>query len=182
MRFLKDLNTLAEGEALDALPEDAMSEIQKNIKAGAKDLDQDWPNALGLVHKAYSVSGVERPSVDMQNAWKQYETNLQIAVEYLAKYRGMDGDWRMSSAIFHEALERKFKFRVVELGSESSKSHDVEAKSLNDIVDAITNKTNNTHDVKVTKSKDKESPNAVTVSFSKWGIRKNYQVKISQLI
>jgi len=183
MHFLKDLHVLIEaGDPLDALPEDAFAEIQKNIKSGAKDLDQDWANALDLVHKAYKVSGVERPTPDLKNAWKQYETNLQFAVEQLAKHRGMDADWRMSSAIFHEALERKFKFRVIEMGDNHGKGHEVEAASIDDIVDSIKKRTENIHDVKVTKSKDKENPNSVMLSFSKWGIRNNYRVKIIQII
>lgn len=182
MSFLKDLHTLHEADdPLDAIPEDAFAEIQKNIKSGAKDLDQDWANALDLVHKAYDVSGVQRPTPDLQNAWKQYETNLQFAVEQLAKHRGMEADWRMSSAVFHEALERKFKFRVVELGDSHSKGHEVEASSIEDIISSIKKRTEGVHDVKITKSKDKENPNSVTMSFSKWGIRNNYKVRITQI-
>jgi len=182
MTFLQDLHVLSEaGDPLDAIPEDAFAEVQKNIKNGAKDLDQDWANALDLVHKAYDVSGVQRPTPDLKNAWKQYETNLQFAVEQLAKFRGMEADWRMSSAMFHEALERKFTFRVVELGGDHSKSHDVEATSMDDIIDKIVARTKDSHDVKRKKSRDKENPNTVTLVFSKWGIRKNYQIKISQL-
>lgn len=182
MTFLRDLCVLSEAtDPLDTIPEDALAEVQKNIKDGAKDLDQDWANALDLVHKAYDVSGVQRPTPDLRNAWKQYESVLMYAVEMLAKYRGMEADWRMSSAIFHEALERKFKYRVVELGGDHGKSHDVEASSMDDIIDKIISRTKGTHDVKRKKSRGNENPNTVTLTFSKWGIRKNYQIKISQI-
>lgn len=183
MNFLRDLCMVSEAnDPLDAIPEDAFAEVQKNIKKGAEDMDQDWANALDLVHKAYDVSGVQRPTPDLKNAWKQYETNLQFAVEQLAKFRGMDADWRMSSAIFHEALERKFKFRVVELDGNNSNSHDVEASSIDDIIDGIKSKLHSTHDIKVKKSRVKEHSGTVTISFSKWNIRKNYQIRISQLV
>lgn len=182
MNFLQSLHTINESSDLDKLPDDVISEIKKNIVAGAKDLDQQWSNSLDLIHKAYLVSGAQRPTPDLKSAWVDYETMLQYGVEQLAKYRGMDGDWRMSSTVFREALERKFKFRVVELGDSHSKGHEVEASSIDDIVSAIKKRTEGIHDVKVTKSKDKENPNSVTISFSKWGIRNNYKVRISQLL
>lgn len=181
MKFLQSLYPIYESSDLDKLPEDVLSEIKRNILAGAKDLDQKWGNSLELVHKAYLVTGVQRPTPDLKSAWIDYETMLQYGVEQLANHRGMDGDWRMSSAVFHEALERKFKFRVVELGGNHGKSHDVEAKSMQDIIDGVKKSTTDGHDMKIIKSKDKENPNGVTLSFSKWGIRNNYQVRITQI-
>lgn len=165
---------------LSELPEDVVKEVQKNIRDGAKDQEQNWANALELVHKAYEVAGVQRPTPDMVSAWKQYEENLQYAVEQLAKFRGLGGDWRMSSVIFHEAMEKRHKFRVVEMGHISQKSHIVEAKRLEEIIEAFENK-DSTYDVKVNHSQDPENPNMATITFSKWGIRKKYKVKIQQL-
>lgn len=182
MSFLTDLlTTLHEGDDLDALPSDTMSELQKNIRDGAKDQEQAWANALELVHKAYEVAGVERPTPDLKNAWKQYEENLQYAVSQLAKERGMDGDWRMSSHIFHEAMERKYKFRVIEMGDKFGKGRTVSAKSLDDVIAQIKNKSSGHFDVDIKKSADPENPNMATLSFSKFGIRKNYRVRIQQL-
>ena len=78
-----------------------------------------------------------------------------------------------------ESMEKKYKFRVQELGDKFGKGHTVSAKSLDEVIDAIKNK-NNDYDVKVTKSENPENPNVATISFSKWGIRKNYRVKIQQ--
>lgn len=183
MSLLADLfnrSTIREGSSMDELPEDVMSELQKNIRDGAKDLEQDWSNALHLTQKAYEVAGVQRPTPDMQAAWKQYETNIQYAVQQLSKYRGLNGDWRMSAAIFHEAMEKKHQFRVTELGSDANKTHTVEATSIDEIIDAITRQSTD-HDVKIDRSKNPENPNVVTVSFSKWNIRKNYRIKIQQV-
>jgi len=168
-----------EASDMSQLPEDVMNEIQKNIRDGAKDLDQNWSNALDLVHKAYEVAGVQRPMPEMKEAWKQYETNLQYSVEQLAKFRGMEGDWRMSSSIFREAMERRLKFRVVEMGDKFGKSHMIDAKSIDDVINAIKSKSSD-YDVTVDHSKDPEHPNMATISFSKWGIRKNYRIKIQQ--
>jgi len=182
MKLLHNMLKLSEAsDDLTELPPDIVDEIQKNIRDGAKDQQQLWSNALELVQKAYEVAGVQRPTPDMKSAWSSYETLLQYAVEQLAKYRGIDGDWRMSSAIFHEAMEKKIKVRVVELGSNQSKSHVVSVKSIDDIVNAIKRRNTN-YDVKIDKSKDPENPNYAVMTFSKWGIRKNYKVKIQQLI
>ena len=46
-------------------------------------------------------------------AWQtQYEVAIQYAVQQLAKTRGMDADWRMSAAIFHEAEEKHYQYRI----------------------------------------------------------------------
>ena len=173
--------TINEGDDLDSISSDMFSEIQKNIRDGAKDQEQMWANALDLVHKAYEVAGVERPTPDLKNAWKQYEENLQYAVSQLAKERGMDGDWRMSSAVFREAMERNIKFRIIEMGDKFGKGHTVTAKSLDDVISTIKNKGSGQFDVDVNKSSDGDNPNMATLSFSKFGIRKNYKVRIQQL-
>ena len=157
MPLLKDLLTLNEGEDFDSLPSDVMSELQKNIRDGAKDREQLWANSLELVHKAYEVAGVQRPTPELKNAWKQYEENLVYAVQQLAKERGMGGDWRMSSAIFHEAMEKKYTFRVQELGDDFGKGHTISAKSLDEVIEAIKSKSSDGFDVKVSRGTNPEN-------------------------
>ena len=182
MTLLSDLIILNDAEDLDSISSDMMKDIQKNIRDGAKDQEQMWANALELIHKAYEAAGVERPSPDLKNAWKQYEENLQLAVTMLAKERGMDGDWRMSSAVFREAMEfRSHKFRITELGDKFGKGHTTTAKSLDDVIASIKNKGNGAFDVDVKMSSDGDNPRMATLSFSKFGIRKNYKVRIQQL-
>ena len=113
MRLLKALLNEEENgengdEATNKLSDYQMDVIQKNIRTGAKpDKDtgqfQNWANALHLVHKAYEVAQIQRPTPDMKELWKQYEENIKYAVEELAKTRGIDGEWRMSA---HELRDK----------------------------------------------------------------------------
>ncbi len=180
MDLLKNLifTSLNEDDDLEMLPPDIMSELQKNIRDGASDVTQKWSNALELVHKAYEVAGVERPTPDLRKGWKQYEENLTYAVQQLAKYRGMDGDWRMSSAMFFEALEAKKKlFRVSYFGEEGGEGRTVEANNINEVIDKLSKDQDHDYDVKVSK----HSENEARLSFSKWGIKKNGHVEIRKV-
>ncbi len=183
MLLINNLLNITESSAsLDAITPDMMNDIQKNLRDGAKDLNQHWANALELVHTAYEVAGVERPTPDMSNAWKQYEENLQYAVTQLAKTRGMDGDWRMSSSIFREAMEyRQHSFRVTEIGDTFGGGVTVNGVSLDAVIHKIKKSITNDFDITVNMSTDGDNPNMATLSFSKFGIRKNYKLRIQQL-
>ena len=114
MDFLKELLEEAEVQDLTdkadkgkVLPQGTMDKIKKLIRQGAqpnKETGQfePWANALHLVHKAYQVSGIQRPTPDMKDLWTQYEENIEIAVKELSKERGLDGGWRMSAADLHD--------------------------------------------------------------------------------
>lgn len=67
MTFIDHLIT--EGDDITLLPERVIGEIKSNIRKGAQDLEQKWKNALELVHKAYQVSNVRRPTPDQKGAW-----------------------------------------------------------------------------------------------------------------
>jgi len=178
MKIIHDLIQLSErSEDQTGLSEDIISELKKNIVKGAKDNEQSWANALELVHRAYKVSGVQRPSPDMVSAWKQYEILIQYAVEQLAKYRGLDGDWRMSSHIFHEAMEKQFNFKVHAIGGNFGEGYVVKVKHINNIVDKIKAKNTDLYDIDVKHI----SPQKINLLFSKWGIKKNYKLKIEQI-
>lgn len=171
MNLLKNLLSVKEGSDLSKLPNDVITAIKSNIRKGAEDLQQKWANALELVQKAYEVEGVQRPDPTMDAAWKQYEENLQYAVQQLAKNRGMDADWRMSSAMFHEAATPKSQFRV-------SVDGDIYLTE-GDTLDSIANKLAKTFtdlDVKIIKE-----GNSRTLSFSKWGIKRQTKVTVEQL-
>ena len=178
MSLLNDLLTLSEGSDLNELPPDVMSELQKNIRDGASDKQQEWANALALVHKAFEVAGVQRPTPDMKGGWKQYEELLQLAVSQLADNRGMDGDWRMSSSIFHEAMQKQVYFRVFSNNAKSSEAYKIRAKSIDDIVDGMEKNNQDLYDIKV----DRPTPQKAVLTFSKWGIKRNHRVTIEQLI
>lgn len=176
MDLLKNLIAINEDEDPEMLPPDVMSTIQKNIRDGAKDIQQKWSNALELVHKAYSVESVDRPTPDLRKGWKQYEENLSYAVQQLAKYRGMDGDWRMSSAIFTEALEAKKKlFRVSYFGEDGGEGKTVEANHIDEVIEKLHK--HESYDVKIHKASDNEA----RLAFSRWGIKKNGHVEIRRI-
>jgi len=177
MQLLKDLTFMPEGQTLDQLPEDVMSEIRKNIKSGAKDQEQKWANALELVHKAYEVAGIQRPTPDMKNAWKQYEENLAYAVQMLSKHRGIKGDWRMSSSMFHEALQSRVQFRVTLSSPGGSSTYKCEATSLSEVIQDITENEKNGYDIKTKAAPDGHS---ATLTFFKYGVRVKYRVDIEQ--
>ena len=94
--------SLNEKDDMSVLPEEALNAIKKNIRDGAKDLTQKWANALQLVQQAYKVANVQRPDPTMTGAWSQYTDMIAYAVKELADTRGLDGDWRMSCAIFDQ--------------------------------------------------------------------------------
>ena len=113
MRLIKELleeqteDATKNSEKPNVLTQHDMDHLQKLIKDGTKpDKEtgqyQQWANALHLVHKAYEVAGIQRPTPDMPDLWKQYEENIQFAVTQLSKAHGINGDWRMSSSEFHK--------------------------------------------------------------------------------
>ncbi len=91
------MKRIVEKTDLSELPEGDLNKVKKNIRKGAQDTDQRWANALELVHTAYEISEIQRPDITMESAWKQYEEMIKYAVQELAKARGMDDDWRMTT-------------------------------------------------------------------------------------
>lgn len=92
-----NIKKVIEAADLSELPPHTITDIEKEIRKGAKNIDIQYANALELVHAAYLAAGVERPTPNMVAAWKQYENFIQLAVNQLAKYRGIKGDWRSIS-------------------------------------------------------------------------------------
>lgn len=166
MSLLKDLVGVKEGSDLSRLPPDVMTAIKSNIRKGAADFEQKWANALELVHKAYEVEGVQRPSPDMDAAWKQYEENLQYAVQQLSAARGMDDDWRMSSSIFHEARQPRQLIRVHMDGE----TFVTEGSDIGSVVDQLVE---TFHGLDVTKT---NHGTHYELSFSKWGVKHRTKV------
>lgn len=169
MQLIKQLIQIKEGNDLSRLPADVVKSLRTNIRKGAEDLQQKWANALELVHKSYEVEGVQRPTPDMKEAWKQYEELLAYAVNQLAENRGMDDDWRMSSSIFHEAMKPTQNFRV-KIGADE---YLTEAPNLDSLVSRLTSDTG--YDAKIV-----ESDSGCTIYFSRHKVRQE-TVKITQL-
>jgi len=182
MDFLTSLYVLSEAnnkkKDLTILPDDVIKELKKNIKDGAADLEQKWANALELVQKAYSVAGVERPEPS-DGAWKQYEEMLQIAVEELADARkDFDSSWRMSSTVFREAMEKRIKVRVFEVGDKFAKGHTVEAHNMEEVIEMVRKQAGQkAFDVDI----KEHDPSSCTINFSYQGVKRPYHIKLQRL-
>ena len=101
----ESLNELASSEQLEPLElrptEEAV--VIARMKKLAKDPAVEPANALELVHMSYeeqdwerqsTIGDLVRPTPADRKAWAQYEKFIQLAVELLSKYRGIDGAWR----------------------------------------------------------------------------------------
>jgi len=180
--LLQNLYEVSKGKKddLSIVPEDAIKDIKKNIKDGAKDLEQDWSNAMELCQKAYSVAGVERPSPSERSAWTQYEEMLMFAVNELADARKLSKDksWRMSSTVFKEAMEPRIRIRITELGNTKGKGHTVEAKNMEQIIDMVRKQAGERgYDMNVQDDDD----GSRLCTFAEHGIKRNYSVRLRRL-
>lgn len=171
MSSLLKLLLTEKSEDMTRLPQDVFNSVRSNVRKGAADLQQKWANALELVHKAYEVEGVQRPTPDMKSAWEQYEQLLVYAVEQLAKQRGMDGDWRMSSAIFREAMETRRKYKVSVHQTGGTDTYYLEARSLDDVIEAMKDSLPDDYDTHINRFTE-DGKNGCNITFSKWGMKK----------
>lgn len=176
MRFLK---SLLEAEDLSKLNQDRIDELEKLIRDGAKDLEQEWANALELVHKAYEVAQIQRPTPDMEGAWKQYEDLLSYAVKELAKHRGLDAKWRMSSHIFHEAAPAitPRKFQISSQIDGLPVVSQTTANNIDDVINPIYRYNITGHDLEVRQ----RSKNHCCIYFCKNGKRTGDKIVIKAL-
>lgn len=134
---------ITEADDLSALPDALVAEIKSNLNAGAKDHTQKWKSALELLHTAYKVANVRRPTPDQKGAYKQYETLIQAAVKQLVKHRGLDGDWRTSNVLVREAAEgaeahigkRRFFIEIP-----GQRAAELEGTNLDEIIEQMSNK------------------------------------------
>lgn len=159
------LNSLLEGD-YSALPNTVIAELQKLIRKGAADLEQQWANALELVHKAYQVANVRRPIPEEKAAWQQYEDLIAYAVKQLYNTRGIDGKWRLTSPAVSDILvAENLNFDELNVNNSKSKKRffveipdegnaEIEANNLDEIVDFIMNKLKNSGVVARIKEKD----------------------------
>jgi hypothetical protein len=185
LRYLTEANlddvTSRSHSLSNALNPTAMDQVQKNIRNGAKPNKETgqfekWANALDLVHKAYEVAGVQRPTPDMQDAWKQYEENITYAVQQLAKARGVDADWRTTSADLHEALHyaKTGLIRIDIIDGNATIPRQTLARSFEEVRKLMEHAGKiMEHDVRIDECKDGH-----LVTFWKHNIKKNYSIII----
>lgn len=138
-----DFVQLRETGALSMLPTSLVAEIRKNIRDGAKLTDQKWKNALELVHKAYEVANVKRPSPEDVTAWQQYEKLIRYGVQQLADTRGQDADWRMTPISIREGDDGRLNYlpkRRVFVYIPAVSPIELDVASVDEAVHQMTNK------------------------------------------
>lgn len=103
------ITDLLETDLSNAVPYKQMTQVKKLIKKGAQDEDHDWASALDLVHRAYEVAKVQRPTPSMEEAWAQYEDAITYSVQELQKAtnKGIrDGSWKSESTKLEQDASR----------------------------------------------------------------------------
>jgi hypothetical protein len=123
MKFSEYLINEADASKDTRLPTSVVGEITSLIRKGAKDLEQGWKNAFELVHTAYHVANVKRPTPDQKGAWKQYEDLLRVAVKALADTRGLSGRWRVSQTAFAEGMKTPELDQILAEAHSSNRKH-----------------------------------------------------------
>lgn len=173
MSLLQDIyeKTTYSNDMTDTIPAEYMKEIQKNIRDGASNPKLKWANALELAHKAYKVANVQRPLPSMKNAWKQYEENIQYAVQQLATHHGMKADWRMSSSVFMDS------YQVDIINREDRKRMVVEGISQEELTSKIVKDTLNDYDIEQI-----EEDGKVILQPRRFGIKQPFQVVIEKRV
>jgi len=181
MKLLKELAKPSFLKKDDStMTEEMMKEIQKSIRKGAEDKNQKWANALELVHKAYDDIGQPYPSPDEKGAWKQYEDNITYAVNQLAKFRGLQGDWRMSSSIFRESESENKIFNVKYIdGLRISETWPVEAKSIEDLSNAIREAREKAKKEKDLRIHTKPVGEKIHINFWKHGVKLSDYIEVT---
>ena len=165
MNFLQELhkNQYITEEDNSAIPEDSIKELQKMIRKGVENSGQ-WSNALEVVHKAYEVTDIQRPTPDMAGAWTQYETLITYAVQQLTKVHGINGTWRMTSEDFTEKSKYIIEYHTPNNGIELI---DIEANNVDEIVEYFTTGLNNCSTKKI------QQKNSTIVEFWEYGTIKS---------
>lgn len=179
MKFLKHLfennidDLTSRSEQLNAYPEATMDQLRKLIREGTKPNKETgqyekWGSALQLVHQAFTVAGVQRPTPQMKEMWKQYEELIAYAVKELAKTRGLDADWRMTAS----ELEDAYHFAVnggilLEIDGETV---EVLEKDTNEVINVF-------QDIGRRKGYDIQINNN-EITFWKYGIKQKHNIKI----
>ena len=181
MSFLRELNRSrmdeeASGE-LEALPHDVKNELENHIRNAAKDMDKKVENALELVKEAYKVENVQLPTPAMKKAWSQFSELLQYATEKLHKYRGIDGDWRMSTYMFREHVESQKKFAVtINTGSGVNQST-ISADDKDSLVEYLTDELTDGELTPVIT----EEGNQVRIGFKRMNVRQKLFVTLTEI-
>jgi hypothetical protein len=114
----------------------------------------------------------------MDSAWKQYEEMIQYAVQQLSRERGIDGSWRMSAAMFHEAYSPIKRVKVTLKDKGYSEILVLETRNLKSLIDGIINVHKGAYESKVRNCGE----HGKVISFYQNNIRTNFRVIVEPLV
>lgn len=180
MSFLKELsriNRLDEADDLSELPYDVYNELENHIRNGAKDMDKEIENALELVKEAYKVENVELPTPAMKKAWEQFSQLLEYATTNLHKYRGIDGDWRMSAYMYRESVENDMRYAVTIKNGDSVEQSTVNTPTKESLIEYLTDTLTDGELTPVIT----EEGNQVRIGFRRMNVRQTLTVTLTEI-
>ena len=180
MSFLSELNRcnkIDEAEDLSELPYDVYHELENHIRNGAKDMDKQVKNALSLVKEAYKVENVELPHPAMKKAWEQFSTLIEYATANLLKYRGVDGEWRISAYQFRESIETQKTYAVTIRHGDEIEQSKINSPDKASLVEYLTNElTDGELSPIIT-----EEGNQIKIGFRRMNVRQNIVVTLTEI-
>lgn len=77
------------------LPELIFKKVERKIRDGAKDYDQEWDHPVDLVDWAFQELELQKPMASDER-WEQYSDLVKDAVKELHKARGDNPMWRVN--------------------------------------------------------------------------------------
>ena len=140
-------------------------------------MDKKVENALELVKEAYKVENVELPQPALKKAWDQFSKLLEYATAKLFKYRGIDGDWRMSSYMFREHIEARKTFAVTIKNGDDVKQTTMYADDRPSMIKYITDSLT---DGELTPIVTEEG-NQVRISFRRMNVKQGLLVTLTEI-
>lgn len=180
MSFLRELNRtskLDEAEDLSELPYDVYNELENHIRNGAKDMDKQVKNALALVKEAYKVENVELPHPAMKKAWEQFTKLITYSAEKLLKYRGQDGDWRISAYQFRESFEAQKTYAITIKRGDNIEQGKINTTSKESLIEYLTDELTDGELTPVIT----EEGNQVRIGFRRMNVRQNMVVTLTEI-
>jgi hypothetical protein len=76
------------------LPKLIFKKVERKIKDGAKDYDQEWDSPIDLVDWAFQELDLQKPMASDER-WEQYTELVRDAVSELHKARGDNPMWHL---------------------------------------------------------------------------------------
>ena len=73
------------------LPELVVKKLERKIRDGAKDYNEEWKNSINLVDWAFEELNISKPKSVSSPRWIQYRDMIGVAAQHLHKARNSFG-------------------------------------------------------------------------------------------